>query len=86
MRYVLIDLATVKGDRPAGYWSRGQATQFYSALAAEEALNESPPPPTEDAKVDPEGEELAKEVAERERERERERKSRRRVSGGGGMP
>ncbi|KAF8594522.1 ClpX, ATPase regulatory subunit [Ceratobasidium sp. AG-I] len=82
VRYVLVDLATVKGDRPAGYWSRGQATQFYSALAAEEALTESSTSPPEDSKVDREGEELAREVAEREREK----KGRRRVSGGGGIP
>ncbi|KAF8748036.1 ClpX ATPase regulatory subunit [Rhizoctonia solani] len=35
VRYVLIDIATVRGERAAGYWSRGQATQFYSTLAAE---------------------------------------------------
>ncbi|CAE6505039.1 unnamed protein product, partial [Rhizoctonia solani] len=44
IRYVLIDVATVRGDRSAGYWSRGQATQFYSALAAEEALAEDTVP------------------------------------------
>ncbi|KAG8739843.1 hypothetical protein FRC10_005073 [Ceratobasidium sp. 414] len=77
VRYVLIDVATVRGESPAGYWSRGQATQFYSALAAEEALAGS-----SEGDPDRENEQLAQEVAERERERT----TRKRVSGGGHMP
>ncbi|KAG9106522.1 hypothetical protein FRC07_008798 [Ceratobasidium sp. 392] len=81
VRFVLIDHATVRGDRPAGYWSRGQATQFYSALAAEEAvLAEHDVDRTAGERED---EQLAREVAERERERERARK---RVSSGGQIP
>ncbi|KAF8675711.1 ClpX ATPase regulatory subunit [Rhizoctonia solani] len=83
VRYVLIDIATVRGERAAGYWSRGQATQFYSTLAAEEAL-------TEEASIsgesDPESEQLAAELAERERERERSVKGRRKASGGSQIP
>ncbi|KAH7332702.1 P-loop containing nucleoside triphosphate hydrolase protein [Rhizoctonia solani] len=78
VRYVLIDVATVRGDRPAGYWSRGQATQFYSALAAEEALTEETPV----RESDPEAEQLAADLAERERER----KGRRRASGTSQIP
>lgn len=86
MRYVLIDIATVKGERPAGYWSRGQATQFYSTLAAEEALAETTSSDGGSNETDPESEELALELAERERERERNVKGRRRVIGGGQIP
>jgi hypothetical protein len=84
VRYVLIDVATVRGDRPAGYWSRGQATQFYSTLAVEEAVVPDTGAPGPESQVDRENEELAQEVAERERERER--KTRRRFSGGGHIP
>ncbi|KEP51514.1 ATP-dependent Clp protease ATP-binding subunit ClpX [Rhizoctonia solani 123E] len=81
VRYVLIDVATVRGDRPAGYWSRGQATQFYSALAAEEALNEGT---LTTGEPDPESDQLAAELAERERERNA--KGRRKASGGSQIP
>ncbi|KAG9047953.1 hypothetical protein FS837_001137 [Tulasnella sp. UAMH 9824] len=37
VRYVLIDEAVVKGERPAHYWSRSEGAAFYSMLAAEEA-------------------------------------------------
>jgi len=84
VRYVLIDVATVRGDRPAGYWSRGQATQFYSALAAEEAVAAEAGSPGAESQVDRENEELAQDIAEREKERER--KTRRRFSGGGHIP
>ncbi|KDQ21607.1 hypothetical protein BOTBODRAFT_208361 [Botryobasidium botryosum FD-172 SS1] len=36
VRYVLIDASAARGERPALYWSRGQRSQFYSAIAAEE--------------------------------------------------
>ncbi|CAE7064093.1 unnamed protein product, partial [Rhizoctonia solani] len=81
VRFVLIDAATVRGDRSAGYWSRGQATQFYSALATEEAVVEGAAPASE---PDPEAEQLATELAERERERSA--KGRRKASGGSHMP
>ncbi|KAG8697807.1 hypothetical protein FRC09_007629 [Ceratobasidium sp. 395] len=85
VRFVLIDLATVRGDRPAGYWSRGQATQFYSALAAEEAItSDEHGPEGGPATGNTHEEELARDVAERERERDRS--TRKRVSGGGQMP
>ncbi|KAJ1300225.1 hypothetical protein OPQ81_005056 [Rhizoctonia solani] len=81
VRYVLIDAATVRGERQAGYWSRGQATQFYSALAAEEAKAEGGSPLGE---PDAEAEQLAAELAERERERNA--KGRKRASGGSQIP
>lgn len=81
VRYVLIDIATVKGDRPAGYWSRGQATQFYSALAAEEAAtSEAGVMGRGDIDAEQERDELVREVTEREKEKNRI--SRNRASGG----
>ncbi|QRW11730.1 ATP-dependent Clp protease ATP-binding subunit ClpX [Ceratobasidium sp. AG-Ba] len=85
VRYVLVDVATVRGERPAGYWSRGQATQFYSTLAAEEAIssegNTSDGP---DGDAERERDELVRDVAEREKERDRS--TRKRASGGGHLP
>lgn len=37
VRYVLIDEAVVKGERPASYWSRSQGVQFQTAFNKEEA-------------------------------------------------
>ncbi|CAE6467207.1 unnamed protein product [Rhizoctonia solani] len=81
IRYVLIDIATVRGERAAGYWSRGQATQFYSALAAEEAVDDGA---SLSGELDPESEQLAAELAERDRERNA--KGRRKASGGSQIP
>lgn len=89
VRYVLVDLSVVLGQRPAQYWARGEGGAFYSALSAEEALAPSDPstaggrtsPSSRSPLVD-EGElELQREVKEREGERERNLKEKARARG-----
>jgi ATP-dependent Clp protease ATP-binding subunit ClpX len=40
IRHVLISAATVRGEQPAMYWSRGEGAAFWETWAAEEAQAE----------------------------------------------
>ncbi|KAF8331878.1 P-loop containing nucleoside triphosphate hydrolase protein [Cantharellus anzutake] len=86
VRYVLVDLATVKGERPASYWSRGEGGAFYSALASEEEWDARQRGASLDASQNNAEPDIDPEVLKDVQAREAEKNSRKVRSGSGSFP